>query len=41
MHTLTSTYLTLQAFGRDKEIYIYMFIALVVYNFLLCIYAVR
>ena len=30
----------LQSFGRDKEIYIYFFIAVVLYNFVLCFYAV-
>ena len=29
-----------QSFGRDKEIYIYFFIAVVLYNFVLCFYAV-
>ena len=30
----------MQSFGRDKAIYAYFFIAVVVYNFFLCFYAV-
>ena len=30
----------IQSFGRDKEIYVYFFIAVVLYNFVLCFYAV-
>ena len=40
LHTHTHTHTHEQSFGEDKEIYIYFFIALVVYNFFLCLYAV-
>jgi hypothetical protein len=32
---------TFPTFGRDKEIYVYFFISLVVYSFCLCFYALR
>ena len=43
MRNLLSTFsflLPRQSFGTDKEIYVYFFIVVVVYNFFLCLYAV-
>ncbi|CAI8024621.1 hypothetical protein GBAR_LOCUS14297 [Geodia barretti] len=33
--------ITFPTFGRDKEVYVYFFISLVLYNFALCIYALK
>ena len=41
MVVLTLCFLLFQRFGEDKAIYVYFFIALVLYNFCLCVYAVR